>query len=399
MARHDRIIAKTADAEPTPTLTPPPVAVAVAAPAKPKSRRKQMVFLLVAVAAVVGAGTYGRSYWTDGRFMISTNDAYVTSDVSVISSRVQGYVANVDTTENRLVKSGDVLVRLDDGDYRIALQVAQSRAASAAQTLNRIDAQIVAAEAGVAQAEAQHDMADAQQRAAQSNADRVRQLAGKNVAAQAQLDTAVEGLDSGKASVAGADAAIANAKAQVGVLRAQRAEAVGTQHELGLAAAQAKRNLDLTVLRAPVDGMVANLNLEVGDLVSPGARLAALVPLDSLYIEANFKETQLSDLGLGAKVKITIDALPDASFDGTVDSIAPATGSVFSLLPADNATGNFTKVVQRVSVRIAIPQTALDAGGLRAGLSATVAVDTRTGAATFAAEAAKIVPAKTVAME
>ena len=390
MARHDRIIAKTADAEAATSIAPPVVAVAIPAPAKPKSRRKQMIFLLVAVAALAGAGTYGRSYWTDGRFMISTNDAYVTSDVSVISSRVQGYVAEVAATENSLVTSGDVLVRLDDGDYRIALQVAQSRAASAAQTLNRIDAQIVAAEAGVAQAQAQHDMADAQQRAAQSNADRVRQLAGKNVAAQAQLDTAVAGLDSGKASVAGADAAIANAQAQVGVLRAQRAEALGTQHELALAAAQAQRNLDLTVLRAPVGGMVANLNLEVGDLVSPGARLAALVPLDNLYIEANFKETQLNGLGLGAKVKISIDALPDASFEGTLASIAPATGAVFSLLPADNATGNFTKVVQRVSVRIGIPQTALDAGGLRAGLSATVEVDTRTGTPSLAPWAVKI---------
>jgi membrane fusion protein (multidrug efflux system) len=121
--------------------------------------------------------------------------------------------------------------------------------------------------------------------------------------------------------------------------------------------------------------------------VTAGARLAALVPLESLYIKANFKETQMAGIAVGATVGITIDALPDATFEGTVESIAPATGSVFSLLPADNATGNFTKVVQRVPVRIAIPQEALDAGGLRAGLSVKVEVDSRTGGVPEAHEA------------
>jgi membrane fusion protein (multidrug efflux system) len=285
------------------------------------------------------------------------------------------------------VQAGDVLVRLDDGDYTIALEVAEGRVASAGETLNRIDAQILAAQAGVAAAQAQHDMAIAQQRAAQSNATRVQSLASNNVAAQAQLDTATETLATATATVASADAAIASANAQVGVLKAQRAEAVGTQHELELAVDQAQRNLDLTVLRAPATGTLGNMTLEVGDLVTAGARLAALVPLESLYIKANFKETQMAGIAVGATVGITIDALPDATFEGTVESIAPATGSVFSLLPADNATGNFTKVVQRVPVRIAIPQEALDAGGLRAGLSVKVEVDSRTGGAPEAHEA------------
>ncbi|MBU0781755.1 MAG: HlyD family secretion protein, partial [Alphaproteobacteria bacterium] len=146
-------------------------------------------------------------------------------------------------------------------------------------------------------------------------------------------------------------------------------------------------NLDLTVLRAPATGTLGNMTLEVGDLVTAGARLAALVPLESLYIKANFKETQMAGIAVGATVGITIDALPDATFEGTVESIAPATGSVFSLLPADNATGNFTKVVQRVPVRIAIPQEPLDAGGLRAGLSVKVEVDSRTGGVPDAHEA------------
>jgi membrane fusion protein (multidrug efflux system) len=152
---------------------------------------------------------------------------------------------------------------------------------------------------------------------------------------------------------------------------------MGSLKELALAVDQAGRNLDLTVLRAPSDGTIANMTLEVGDLVAPGARLAALVPQDSLYIQANFKETQTGKIAIGAPVGITFDALPDKVFEGRVLSLAPATGSVFSLLPPDNATGNFTKIVQRVPVRISIPAAALDSGHLRAGLSAVVEVDRR----------------------
>jgi membrane fusion protein (multidrug efflux system) len=376
MARHDRAISPTIEAQ-----------TDMAEVAPPKSKRKRVFFGLVALAIIAAIVDLGHGYWTTGRFMVETDDAYVTADVTLISSRLQGYVADVPFGENATVQAGDVLVRLDDGDYTIALEVAEGRVASAGETLNRIDAQVLAAQAGVAAAQAQHDMAIAQQRAAQSNATRVQSLASNNVAAQAQLDTATETLATATATVASADAAIASANAQVGVLKAQRAEAVGTQHELELAVDQAQRNLDLTVLRAPATGTLGNMTLEVGDLVTAGARLAALVPLESLYIKANFKETQMAGIAVGATVGITIDALSDATFVGTVESIAPATGSVFSLLPADNATGNFTKVVQRVPVRIAIPQEALDAGGLRAGLSVKVEVDSRTGGVPDAHEA------------
>ncbi|WP_394155171.1 HlyD family secretion protein [Loktanella salsilacus] len=379
MARHDRTISPPSETQ---------EAQAAAAPVAPaKSKRKRIILGVVALAVIAAVLDFGYEYWTTGRFMVETDDAYVTADVTLISSRLQGYVAEVPVRENATVQAGDVLVKLDDGDYTIALEVAEGRVASAGETLNRIDAQILAAEAGVAAAQAQHDMAIAQQSAAQSNAARVQSLASNNVAAQAQLDTATETLATATATVASADAAIASANAQVGVLKAQRAEAVGTRHELELAVDQAQRNLDLTVLRAPATGTLGNMTLEAGDLVTAGARLAALVPLESLYIKANFKETQMAGIAVGATVGITIDALPDATFEGTVESIAPATGSVFSLLPADNATGNFTKVVQRVPVRIAIPQGALDAGGLRAGLSVKVEVDSRTGGVPDAHEA------------
>ncbi|MBN2906202.1 MAG: HlyD family secretion protein [Rhodobacteraceae bacterium] len=310
--------------------------------------------------------------------MVETDDAYVQADIALISSRVQGYVAALPATENAHVRAGDVLVRLDDGDYRIALATAKSRVDTAGRTLARIDAQTDAARAAVASAQAGRAAAEAQLRTASATLARISDLAKRNVATQAQLDTATEGFDTATANLAMARAAVTSAQAQVDVLIAQRAEAEGNRRELELAVAQAQRNLDLTVLRAPADGTLANLSLEVGDLVSPGTRLAALVPDDALYIEANFKETQMAGIAAGETVSVTLDALPGRTFEGVVASSAPATGSVFSLLPAENATGNFTKIVQRVPVRIALPTEAFATGQLRAGLSAVVTVDSRT---------------------
>ena len=357
------------DTPPTPTPTPTP----------PKRSGRRKAILMVLGLAALGAGGYeGWHYWTVGRFMVETDDAYVQSDITLISSRVQGYVAALPVDENRHVSAGEVLVQLDDGDYRLALEMAQSRVATADRTLARIDAQIAAAGAAVDQAVAGQHAAEATLRNASISLERARDLVSRKVAAQAQLDGATEAFDTASANLASAKAAVESARAQVEVLSAQKAESAGAKHELELAVAQAQRDLDLTTLRAPVDGTLANLAVETGDLVSPGARLAALVPDAGYYIEANFKETQLPGLAVGETVEITFDALPDRSFEGHVASTAPATGAVFSLLPAENATGNFTKVVQRVPVRIEIPAEAQASGSLRAGLSAIVAVDTRT---------------------
>ncbi len=360
------------------SAAPAPMKAGVTAEPPSKRSRKRLVLGLVALAVLGGAGYAGHDYWTVGRFMVSTDDAYVDADITLISSRVQGYVAEVPVKANDHVKAGQVLVRLDDGDYRIALQTAESRVETAGDTLKRIDAQIQAALAAVTQAEAGQDAAAASLKNATLTKDRVAGLAVRNVATQAQLDAANEGFDTASANLASAKAAVSSAEAQVAVLRAQRAEEEGARHELELAVAQAQRNLDLTVLRAPSDGTIANLSLDTGDLVAPGARLAALVPDAGLYIEANFKETQMAGIAAGAEVKMSFDALPGREFTGTVQSAAPATGATFSLLPADNATGNFTKVVQRVPVRIELPAEALATGQIRAGLSAVVDVDRRT---------------------
>ncbi|TGS11198.1 HlyD family secretion protein [Mesorhizobium sp. M2E.F.Ca.ET.209.01.1.1] len=354
-----------------------------AAEAPAKKKRSVRSFLLPIIGlALLGAGSYyGYNYWTDGRFMISTDDAYVQADMSFVSPKISGYIDKVLVSENQKVKAGDPLFVIDNGDYKIAVAQAEAQIATLAKTLDRIDAQTKAAQASLQQAQASK-VAD---QAAADNAaraqDRAAQLLKTRVGSQAQLDDAQTALDQAKAALVGADAQIAAAQANIGVLEAQRAEQASTLASLQLTRDKAQRDLSFTVLKAPYDGVVGNRSVEQGDLVSPGQKLAVVVPMDKLYIVGNFKETQLGRMMPGEKVRITVDAIDGQSFEGTVSSLAPASGAVFSLLPPENATGNFTKVVQRVPVRIDVPADVLKTGKLRAGLSVVVAVDSRTAPA------------------
>ncbi len=348
--------------------------------AEPHKRPLRKIVLGIALFAALGLGAReGWGWWTDGRFMEKTDDAYLQADISEISPQVTGTVTEVAVTGNQPVTAGEVLFRIDDGDYRIALEQAQAEVATQEQTLARIRAQIEAAKASVAQAEATGRSAAAALKNAQSTAGRIRNLNSSSFASKASLDDAVAALEEAEAQQASADAAVRSAEANVAVLEAQLAEAQAQSRSLGLAVDQAQRDLDRTVLRAPYDGTVANIAAETGELVSPGTLLAAVVPAGALYVEANFKETQLGEVRPGAIAHLSFDMLPGLEVEGTVESLAPATGALFSLLPAENATGNFTKVVQRVPVRIALPAGILQDGRLRAGLSTVVSVDTRTG--------------------
>jgi membrane fusion protein, multidrug efflux system len=346
----------------------------------PKKKRSMRSLLLpvVAFALLSGGAWYGYKYWTDGRFMISTDDAYVQADMASIAPKISGYVATVPVIENQTVTAGDPLVFMDDGDYRIALAQAEAQIATQGKTLERIAAQTEAAKASLQQAEAQKSSAQAAAENAVRAADRATQLVKTKVGTQARSDDAQTAVDQTKAAVAGAEAQIASAAANVGVLEAQYAEAQSTLKTLDLARDKAARDLSFTVLRAPYDGIVGNLSVEQGDMITPGQKLAAVVPSDKLYIVANFKETQLGRLVPGEKVRLSVDAHSGFEFEGTVSSLAPASGAVFSLLPPENATGNFTKVVQRVPVRIDVPKDVLASGKLRAGLSVIVNVDSRT---------------------
>ena len=351
-----------------------------AAPARKRSRRP-LVFAGIGAVVLLAGGYYGYDWFTTGRFIVSTDDAYVSGDIATISSKLPGYVAKVNVVANQTVKAGDPLVTLDDGDYRIARDQAQAQIDTAKLTLTRIDAQITGAEAGLAQAEAQKQALLAAQANAEAAQKRAASLASTNVASQSTLDQANAALQQANAQVAAGDASISLAQSQVAVLKGQRAEAESQLKTLGLALDKANRDLGFTVLRAPYDGVVGNLAVQTGDLVSAGARLAALVPTTALYVDANFKETQLAQLVPGEAVTVRVDAMDGKPIAGTVESLAPASGSVFSLLPAENATGNFTKVVQRVPVRIALPADVLASGRLKAGLSVVVEADTRTAPA------------------
>lgn len=369
--------APTAEAREAPPAPAQSAPASVAAPAAAKKRRSP-VLPIVVLAILAGGAWYGYEWWTNGRFMVSTDDAYIEGDIATISPKVTGYVAKVNVVANQEVKAGDVLATLDNGDYQNALDQAQAQIATERLSLQRIDAQIEGADASLAQAQAQKVALEAAVRGAEITQKRQSELQAKSVGTAADLDNANIALDQAKANLAAGDANIAAAQANITILQAQRKEAEGSVRSLEISRDKAARDLSFTVLKAPYDGIVGNRSVQEGDLVSPGQRLMALVPVRQLYIDANFKETQIQHLVPGSKVNVHVDAYDDHPIVGTVESISPASGSVFSLLPPENATGNFTKVIQRVPVRIALPQDALDSGRLRAGLSVVVDVDTRT---------------------
>lgn len=343
-----------------------------------KPKRRSPVLPVILAALLAGGAWYGYTWWTDGRFMVSTEDAYIEGDIAIISPKVSGYVEKVNVASNQIVRAGDPLVTLDGGDYQIAYDQAVAGKQSSELAIARIDAQIVGGQASVAQAQAQLGSLEAAVRGAEITEKRASELAAKSVGTAADLDNAKVALDQARANLVAGQAAVASAEANLSILKAQRNEAVNAVKVQDQVVAKAKRDLDFTVLKAPYDGVIGNLSVQSGDLVSAGKRLAALVPTSELYIEANFKETQIAHLVPGSKVSIHVDAYGDDALEGMVTSIAPASGAIFSMLPAENATGNFTKVVQRVPVRIALPKEALAGGHLRAGLSVIVDVDTRT---------------------
>lgn len=347
---------------------------------KPAPKRpgvKRIALILVAGTALAAGLWFGIDWWRNGRFIISTDDAYVGAEMATISAKLPANIATIAVTQNQEVKAGQSLVALDAGDQRIALESAQAKSATAKATLSRIDAQIEAARASLLQAQAQQTSAEAAVTRTTADFERANNLAAKSYGSQATLDAATAARDQAAASLASAKAGVVQATANIEVLKAQRVEAARQIDELKVAEDKATRDLSFMSISAPIDGLVANTNMQLGDLVSAGKRLMSIVPLDKVYVDANFKETQVGPLKIGDKAKITIDALPGQTFAGTVSGIAGGTGSVFTLLPPDNATGNFTKIVQRVPVRIALSPESAARHVLRPGMSVVVSIDPR----------------------
>jgi membrane fusion protein, multidrug efflux system len=378
---------------PAPILASASQGGALAPIAKAKPRRSVRSFILPAIilAALAFGGSKAYDWFVYGRFLVTTDDAYVGADTAIIAAKVAGHVALVAAADNSMVHAGDLLVKIDDGDYQLAVSAAKNKVATQDATIARIGRQVEAQRSVIAQTQAQTDSAKAQLLANEADRqraslefDRSQKLAETSFGSQQRLEQATAdrartaaALAAATATAAGAEAAQNGAKANLDVLAAQKVEAERTRGELETSLAKAERDLSFTTILAPFDGVVGNRAAQPGEYVQPGTRLLALVPLSSAYVDANFKETQLASIRPGQKVDVAVDSLDGRVVEGVVTSVAPASGSQFSLLPPDNATGNFTKVVQRVAVRIALPADALQKGELRPGMSVVASVRTR----------------------
>ena len=331
--------------------------------------------VVAGVAALVLSGAALARYFVVGRYIYSTDDAYVRTDLAIISPKIGGYVQHVDVVDNQHVKTGQILARIDTGDYVLAVDAARQKGVTQEATIARIQAQIEAQGAAIAQAEAQIEAAKAESARARSEFDRTRSLAASDFASKQRFDQVLADRDKAAAGLTGAEARLAGARADLVVLKSQAEEARRARAELVVAEDRARRDLGFAEIRAPSDGVVGNRVVEPGQFVQPGARLMAIAPDNHDYVEANFKETRLDRLAPGQKAEIYIDAYGGEVVDGLVESIAPASGSEFSVLPPENATGNFTKITQRFPVRIKLVHPG--SVRLRAGMSVVVEVDTR----------------------
>jgi membrane fusion protein (multidrug efflux system) len=366
-----------------PTPTPAPAALA-------KTPRKRRALLALGLVAALGfGGYYGHYWWTEGRFYVSTDDAYVKADLSVISAKVSGIITAVPIKDNVTVRAGDVLAQIDDRDYKNAVDLARNKLATQDATIERLKQQAIAQQAVIDQAKAQVASMKASLVRASADFERAQTLAQREYGSQQKLDQARADRDQGQAAVKAAEAAEVSAKANLTVLNAQTKEAEGVRAELQSSLERALLDLSYTTVRAAFNGVIGNKVVQVGQYVQPGTRLLSLVPLDTAYIEANYKETQLDSIRPGQPADVSVDAADGRVFHGVVESIAPASGSQYSLLPPENATGNFTKIVQRVPVRIRVDGEAIRDGVLRPGLSVVTYVNTKSDRAGGAALAAR----------
>jgi membrane fusion protein, multidrug efflux system len=356
----------------------PPEAAAVTT--APKTAKRRIVLIGVGVLLALAAASYGAYYVVVGRFFVSTDDAYVRANSTTLGARVSGHIAAILPGDNALVRNGQVIFRIDDGDYRIAVDAARSKIETQQATIDRIGRQVTAQESAAEQSKAQLASAEAGLKRAGLDFDRQQELSAKGFASRATFEVSEAGRDQGMAAVRSARAAYDAARDNVEVTKAQQAEARAQLTELQTSLAKAERDLDFTSVRAPVDGTFSNRLVNTGDFIIVGQRLGNVVPLNDVFIDANFKETQLKRIRPGQPVTISVDAYGHRKFAGVVESISPAAGSVFTLLPPDNATGNFTKIVQRLPVRIRVPKDVAKQNLLRAGMSVYATVDTSEGA-------------------
>jgi membrane fusion protein (multidrug efflux system) len=364
---------------------PLPAAVDLAPPAHAAHRRRGVRPFLIAaagLAAIAAGGVYGREYWTVWRFEVSTDDAYVQADNTTVAPKVSGYIGKVLVADNEPVKAGQLLAEIDDRDFRVALDSARADVAAAEAAVLSKRATLAAQDAVIASAEATLAVDQANLTFASQEDKRYSTLAASGYGTVKNAQAAASNIAVSRATIARDAAGLETARRQIDVLKAEVEQAEAGLGRAQAGAKQAELNFAYTSIAAPVDGVVGARTLRIGQYVQAGTPLMAVAPIASAYVVANYKETQLTDVRAGQKVAVEIDAYPGRVFRGHVDSLAPASGQEFALLPPDNATGNFTKIVQRIPVKIVLDGDVVDV--LRPGMSVTPTIDTRSDAAALA---------------
>jgi len=351
----------------------------------PELRKRLPLFVAAVVGLILIVG--GVVWWIDGQRYEKTDNAFVQADTTNVAPQLSGRVVEVLVNDNQTVQAGQPLVRLDDADQRAELAEAEANLKAALAAVGNVDAQAEQERANIAARAAAVTQAHAQAQLAQAEVERYGKLAAQGWVSQQRIQTQQAQAQTARAGVDQAHAAWVAEQRTAGVLGSTREQSVAAVEQARARLDQAKVALDRTVIRAPVAGVVGARSVRVGQYVNAGAQLLSVVPMRDAYVVANFKETQLDKMRIGQDVEITADAFPGRKIHGRIASFAPATGSEFALIPVENATGNFTKITQRVPVRIVV---ARNEGGLalRPGLSVEVKVDLKSEGGLSFAEAA-----------
>jgi membrane fusion protein (multidrug efflux system) len=338
---------------------------------------KQLLIAGGAALSIAAAAGYGNYYWRTGRFLVSTDDAYVQAHSVLISPKVSGYLSEAPVDDNQSVKAGDVLARIDPRDYQTALDQARANVAAAQAAIDNLEHRITQQRLAIVEAQATVTTDQAALAFSQQQYGRYSGLARTGAATVQDSQQWQADQREKEAALARDSAAVGVAQQQVDVLGSQLSQAKATLAQQQALLHQAELNVSYTTIVAPVNGTVGVRTLRVGQYVQAGTQLMAVVPLQAVYIVANYKETQLTDVRPGQPVTIDVDTFPGTTVHGHIDSVAPASGQEFALLPPDNATGNFTKIVQRIPVKIVVDANDPLANLLRPGMSVEPTIDTK----------------------
>jgi len=360
-----------------PDLRPAPASANTTAPAARRLNLRKLLMTGAALAVLAGAVWYGWDYWTVGQYLVSTDDAYVKADSTTIAPKVTGYLAQVLVGDNERVKAGQVLARIDARDFKVALDQAKADVSAAKAALVSKQAQLDVQQAVINAAHATLDVDRANVTFAAQENRRYTDLAATGSGSVQNAQQAQAKIASAQATLARDTASLTSAEKQLDFLKAEIVQADAAVSRAEAVEDQAELNLGYTTITAPIGGVVGNRTLRVGQYVTAGTQLMSVVPVDSAYIVANYKETQLTHVRQGQAVDVEVDMFPGQVVHGHVDSLAPASGQEFALLPPDNATGNFTKVVQRIPVRIALDGDNANHITLRPGMSVVPTIATR----------------------